>query len=1055
MNARLKKTFLSGLILFCCANILGANTLDVPSTYSTIQSALNAASAGDTVLVQAGVYNESNITWPTTNGIKLIGVEGRDSTFIDAHGLTGSVINMQHSSIDSSTLISGFTIRNGWVQFKGAGLYLENAGPTLANLSILNNKNDYGLGQGGGIYCLNASPKINNCLIGSNAAIEGGGIFCMSSSLNISNSQILDHVCQQGYGGGLAVGGGSTITLDRVVIANNEAQHAGGIYCADSSSIIIRNSMIYSNYYGEINCMDNSRILIEQSEIGSIYSAGDTVTIRHSNIFSGISVANSQHIVTATHCWWGDESGPKHPTQNPSGQGAIVSQYVDVLPWESQPDTSAPPLPPPAIAVTESGLNSLVVVWNSSISNNLVGYKACYKTDENALLYSDTVDVGNGNSGTISGLLSGTQYYVCLISYDDNGAYSRYSYEQSYPTNMVKVQDLNIGGNEKIDHVIAHAPEITYNYFNLLGRAQTQCHIQVSSHADFSIIDMWNSGAIVSDTSRFTYAGSTLEDGGKYYLRVKVRDDEDWSDYADLSFRMNSKPSVPELLFPINNELVVHHPNLSFLRSTDPENDSLSYNAYIYNEANDQIPLDSIIAFSQNFDTLVWYPRMQFKNNNKYKWKVNSFDGYEGSAFSEHGEFIFSEQDIAPGEFSLLSPSDSTQLSHLQPTLVWQKATDPDHYDTVKYTLILDTPEPGVIAIEAGTDTSYTFSENLEDNMTYYWKIIATDLGGAARESNGGYRSFTLNTGNDAPTTPLIASPDSVVVLKLFPEFKWEASTDPDPGDKISYQMNVWNSSYSDSITTDSNRCVLADSLNDNSEYSWCVKAMDEHAGISTSETVTFWTDLFAEPPAQFSTMSPTHEEVLSISRPVPKRTLPTTSVTLTWHSAPDPDPQDIVNYTLKYKSILPDSTWIEIEVGTDTSYSLALVNSHRYEWQVIAKDDDGFEILSDSSATRTFDVGALSGIAEGLPKEFSLGQNYPNPFNPRTAVNFELSANSDVVLSIFNMNGKKVATLVNEAKEAGFYEVIWDASKFTSGIYFYRLVAEEFVETKKMIFMK
>ena len=89
------------------------------------------------------------------------------------------------------------------------------------------------------------------------------------------------------------------------------------------------------------------------------------------------------------------------------------------------------------------------------------------------------------------------------------------------------------------------------------------------------------------------------------------------------------------------------------------------------------------------------------------------------------------------------------------------------------------------------------------------------------------------------------------------------------------------------------------------------------------------------------------------------------------------------------------------------------------------------------------------------IPQEFALDANYPNPFNPRTAISFKLSAISNVELSIYDMSGKKIATLVNDNMPAGYYERNWDASDFSSGIYFYRLQAGDFVNTKKMVLMK
>jgi type IX secretion system substrate protein len=101
------------------------------------------------------------------------------------------------------------------------------------------------------------------------------------------------------------------------------------------------------------------------------------------------------------------------------------------------------------------------------------------------------------------------------------------------------------------------------------------------------------------------------------------------------------------------------------------------------------------------------------------------------------------------------------------------------------------------------------------------------------------------------------------------------------------------------------------------------------------------------------------------------------------------------------------------------------------------------------------FTMTSIESIEEILPDSYMLYNNYPNPFNPTTAISFQLSAVSDVKLSIYDMNGKKVATLINDNKPAGYYELNWDASNFSSGIYFYRLQAGDFIDTKKMVFMK
>jgi hypothetical protein len=95
------------------------------------------------------------------------------------------------------------------------------------------------------------------------------------------------------------------------------------------------------------------------------------------------------------------------------------------------------------------------------------------------------------------------------------------------------------------------------------------------------------------------------------------------------------------------------------------------------------------------------------------------------------------------------------------------------------------------------------------------------------------------------------------------------------------------------------------------------------------------------------------------------------------------------------------------------------------------------------------------SDEVKSLPQTFVLEQNYPNPFNPKTAFRYQLSASSQVELTIYNLLGEKVITLVSERQPAGSYKIEWDSSGFASGIYLYRMIAGNFVQTKKMVVLK
>ena len=87
--------------------------------------------------------------------------------------------------------------------------------------------------------------------------------------------------------------------------------------------------------------------------------------------------------------------------------------------------------------------------------------------------------------------------------------------------------------------------------------------------------------------------------------------------------------------------------------------------------------------------------------------------------------------------------------------------------------------------------------------------------------------------------------------------------------------------------------------------------------------------------------------------------------------------------------------------------------------------------------------------------KDFSLAQNYPNPFNPVTKISFSIPKSEFVTLRVFDVIGKEVAVLVSENKQAGIYEAVFDASKLSSGVYFYKLETSSFTDVKRMIVTK
>ncbi|MBA4312734.1 MAG: hypothetical protein C0417_08900 [Chlorobiaceae bacterium] len=164
------------------------------------------------------------------------------------------------------------------------------------------------------------------------------------------------------------------------------------------------------------------------------------------------------------------------------------------------------------------------------------------------------------------------------------------------------------------------------------------------------------------------------------------------------------------------------------------------------------------------------------------------------------------------------------------------------------------------------------------------------------------------------------------------------------------------------------------------------------------------------------------------------------------------------------YVSANDGSSWTQVSTGLGDYY----VNS------LFVKDSNLYAGTEVSGVWRRPLSQIVTGVTENpntIPTKFSLEQNYPNPFNPLTIINYQLPIDNWVTLKVYNVLGREVATLVNEAKKLGRYEVRFDASTLSSGMYFYRLTAgnpstsfgstqdggsgQGFTSTKKILLVK
>jgi Subtilase family/Secretion system C-terminal sorting domain len=150
-------------------------------------------------------------------------------------------------------------------------------------------------------------------------------------------------------------------------------------------------------------------------------------------------------------------------------------------------------------------------------------------------------------------------------------------------------------------------------------------------------------------------------------------------------------------------------------------------------------------------------------------------------------------------------------------------------------------------------------------------------------------------------------------------------------------------------------------------------------------------------------------------------------------------DFQQYVNTYPRYAYTSTSTNYQSRRGQSDTQYPVSLTQSY-------------------NRANIQFEISFLTNVNNNLtsiPETFSLSQNYPNPFNPSTKINYELPKSNFVLLKIYNVLGKEVATLVNEKQNAGAYSVEFNGSNLSSGIYFYKIQSGEFSDVKRMVLIK
>ena len=345
-----------------------------------------------------------------------------------------------------------------------------------------------------------------------------------------------------------------------------------------------------------------------------------------------------------------------------------------------------------------------------------------------------------------------------------------------------------------------------------------------------------------------------------------------------------------------------------------------------------------------------------------------------------------------------------------------------------------------------GGDTFETLASAVENTGTFSWsisgpasdscrvKIQATD-GSAEDISDAFFRII------DTPTLT-IESPDGGEAWQLAQE--------------VSFEWTSTNTSGFVSIQLTRNNGVdwvtLADSVRDTGSFTWTV------TGPASNNCLALISDVDGVPiDISNATFKIVDEPSLTLLAPNGgEEWLVGSDASISWSA-----------------ENISGSITIELSRDAGASWSMLSDNAPSadgWTWNVsaptseqclirISAQDGAVSDVSDAAFAIEFPTG-VARMSDEIPTEFALQQNYPNPFNPETRITYQLPERSDVTLSVYNIQGNVVATLVNQTHAAGTYMMTWNGKdeaghQMPSGVYFYRITADGFNETKRMMLMK
>jgi hypothetical protein len=542
---------------------------------------------------------------------------------------------------------------------------------------------------------------------------------------------------------------------------------------------------------------------------------------------------------------------------------------------------------------------------------------------------------------------------------------------------------------------------------------------------EYTTDDKFKKGVMsVVGITQASYSLSGLQPRTSYYWHVQAKsatDSSEWS--ARRSFKTGSGGlAAPSLISPDNGTTgVPTNATLSWTGVDGATSYSLEYST------DDKFKKG---VMSVGGITQASYSLSGLQPRTTYYWHVQAKNAADSSGWTSSWSFkTGSGALMAP---SLVAPDDGAVGLPTNATLSWTMVSGATSYP-LEYATDKNFRK-GVVSVGGISETSYSLS-GLQPRTTYYWHVQAKN----ATDSSGWAAGWSFQTSSGTLAVPGIISPMNGAV---------GVSTSP----KLSWTIVSGAASYSLECATDKNfkkEVVRLDGITQtpyalrgvlpHTTYYWHVQAKNNTDSSGWSPDWSFKTS--RGPLGSPKLLSPPDEA----------KVLPNT--TLKWTLC-----EGAAAYSIQVSTSQDFGTSIVSSFGlTSDSVTVAnLQDKKEYYWRVQATTASD---SSDWTEVWRFTVSSEATWAEddeqSVPSEYRLAQNYPNPFNPSTTIEFSLPRTAHVKINIYSALGDLIHTLVDENLSPGTYRRHWVGSGLASGVYFYRIVANGYVETKRLILLK